>query len=153
MLTVFLAPGSLNHIANIVKGYAIAIGVAFAIWFVWQWWVKRQAEQRLLQAVKAKEAYAGFLEFATQHPKMAEPQLGAISGPVEIARYKQFVARLVATADQVLLLDPSEEWRRTIGRHLGAHASYLTSEEFANEGRDAATAEVRALIDALAPRM
>ncbi len=150
MLTVFLAPGSLNHIANIVKGYAIAIGVAFAIWFVWQWWVKRQREQELGLATQAKEAYASFLALALQHPEMAEPQLGALSGPVEMARYRHFVARLIATADHILMLQPTDQWRRTMRRHLSAHASYLASQDFARDGIDAATEEVRALIEGLA---
>lgn len=149
MLMVFLAPGSINHVANIVKGYAIAIGVAFAMWFVWQWWVNRQRERALDLAIKAKEVYAGFLSLALQHPEMAEPQLGAISGPVEMTRYKQFVARLVAAADEVLMLEPTDQWRETMRRHLAAHASYLTSDEFASGGRGAASAPVRVLIDGL----
>ena len=47
MLTVILAPGSLNHIANIVKGYAIAVGIMIAIGFVWLWWSHRQRSRSL----------------------------------------------------------------------------------------------------------
>jgi len=30
-----LAGTTFGHVANIVKGFAIAIGVAFAIWVIW----------------------------------------------------------------------------------------------------------------------
>jgi len=29
---------SIGHFANVVKGYAIAVGVAFGIWLAWRWW-------------------------------------------------------------------------------------------------------------------
>lgn len=146
MLTVTLAVGSLNNTANIIKGFAIAIGIAVAIGFVWMWWAHRQRERSQELAARARSIYAGFLRQAVQHPEMAEPMLGAISNPVEIARYKMFVGGLLTAADELLVLEPTAQWRNTLARQLMAHRSYLASEEFRQTGLQDCTAEVKALI-------
>lgn len=146
MPLVMLAQG-LNQTANIVKGFALAIGVVVAIGFVWMWWASRLREQRTTLAARAKSIYAAHLRTAIQHPELAEPLLGVLDNPVEIVRYKQFVANLLATADEILLLEPSPAWRRTLSRQLAPHASFLSSEEFRKAGLADCTAEVRQLIE------
>lgn len=147
MLMVFLAPGSLNHTANIIKGFAIAIGIAIAIGFVWMWWAARQRERRLEMTARARASYAGFLRAAIRHPEMSEPMLGVINSQIEIVRYKQFVAGLIAMAEEVLLFDPSPQWRNTLARQLLPHRSYLASEEFRASSLPECSAEVRALVN------
>jgi uncharacterized membrane protein YccC len=146
MLTVFLAPGSLNHTANIIKGFAIAIGIVVAIGFVWAWWAARQRERQVEMAGRARAAFAEHLRLALQYPEMAEPMLGAINSPAEIVRYKQFVASLLAAADTVLLYDPSPAWRAALLRQLAPHKSYLGSEEFRSGASADCSAELNALI-------
>lgn len=148
-IAVVLAPGSLNHIANIVKGYAIAIGVAFAIWFVWQWWRSRQTEMKIERAVRAKSAWARHLALAQQHPELAEPAGGTLAGSLEAARYRAFVGGLLATADEILMLDPSDAWRGALARHLASHRSYLASADFRERGFGDCSEAVRALLDGL----
>lgn len=150
MLIALLAPGSLNHTANIIKGFAIAIGIAIAIGFVWMWWASRLKERRTELATRARAAYGGYLRTAMAHPELSEPLLGALNSPVEIVRYKQFVASLLAAADEILLYDPSNEWRTTLARQLLPHRGYLASEEFRAAGLADCTAEVKALIQRVA---
>ena len=147
---VVLAPGSINHVANIVKGYAIAVGVVFAIWIVWQWWRSRTREMAADRAARAKSVWARHLALALQHPELAEPMLGSLSSAAEVARYRTFVASLLATADEILALEATDGWRATLSRHLSAHRSYLTSDEFRNGPSGDCSAEVRALIGKLA---
>ena len=149
-LIAFLSPGSLNHIANIIKGFAIAIGIALAIGFVWAWWSARLRERRVEIAVRARNAYATYLKSAIQHPDLSEPLLGALVNPVEIVRYKQFVASLLNVAAEILLLDPTPAWSETLARQLAPHASYLASEEFRSGALKDCTPAVRALIEAQA---
>jgi threonine/homoserine/homoserine lactone efflux protein len=145
-LAVVLAPGSVNHIANIVKGYAIAIGVAFAIWIVWQWWRARNRELTADRAARAKGVWARHLALALQHPELAEPMLGSLSSAAEVARYRTFVASLLAAADEILSLEATDSWRATLARHLAAHRSYLASADFRNTGLADCSEAVRALI-------
>ena len=148
MLLIVLAQG-LNQTANIVKGFALAIGVAVAIGFVWMWWANRVREQRTTLAARAKSIYAAHLLTAIKHPELAEPLLGALDNPVEMVRYKQFVANMLATADEILLVEPAPAWRVTLLRHMLPHASFLTSEEFRTAGLADCTPEVARLIDQL----
>lgn len=150
-LFVALAQG-LNQTANIVKGFALAVGVVVAIGFVWMWWAHRVKEQRTALAARAKSIYASHLLTAVQHPELAEPFLGTLDNPVEIVRYKLHVAHLLATADEVLLIEPSAAWRQTLTRQLAPHASYLTSEEFRSAGLADCTPEVTRLIEQLRHR-
>ena len=129
LLLVALAPGSINHIANIVKGYAIAVGVAFAMWFVWQWWKTRQNEAQTERSVRARSAWARQLELALAHPELGEPMLGSHGSAGEAQRYRTYVAHLLATADEILALEPTDAWRQTLIRHLAPHRSYIASQE------------------------
>lgn len=150
-LFVLLAPGSLNHTANIIKGFAIAIGIAIAIAFVWLWWASRQRERRFELAARARTAYAAHLQRALQHPELADPMLGGLNSPIEIARYKHFVASLVATANEILAVEPSQAWRETLARQFTTHQSYLGSDEFRSTTLADCTSEVQALIQSLMP--
>ena len=148
MLLIVLAQG-LNQTANIVKGFALAIGVVVAIGFVWMWWAHRVGEQRTALAARAKSIFATHLRAAIQHPELSEPLLGTLDNPVELVRYKQFVANLLATADEILLTEPTPAWRATLLRQLAPHASFLTSEEFRISGLADCTQEVVRLIEQL----
>jgi len=128
MLTVLLAPGSLNHTANNIKGFAIAIGIAIAVGFVWMWWVHRQRERNQELGSRAYAVWDGWLRLALAHPDLADP--GRAGGAVDSVRYETFLATLLVTADQVLLFEDSARWRATIARHLEPHRARLASEEF-----------------------
>ncbi len=145
-LLAFLAPGSLNHTANIIKGFAIAIGIAIAIGFVWLWWSHRVRERRQELSARARSVYATALRTGLQYPELAEPMLGAISSPADIARYKLFVASHLAAADEMLTLDPTPASRVTLARLLAPHKSYLASEEFRTGPLVTCTGEVQTLV-------
>ena len=145
MLFVMLAQG-LNQTANIIKGFAIAIGIAIAIGFVWMWWAHRVRERRTELGARAKAIHATYLRTAMQHPELAEPLVGALSSPIEVVRYKQFVASLLASADEILLIEPSPAWRATLTRALAPHRSYLASDEFRAGAMHDCSAEVAALV-------
>lgn len=142
-----LASMSAGHIANIVKGYAIAGGVAFGIWFVWQWWRKRLDEIVVERAARARAAWRQHLDLALRHPELAEPLLGAQPTPLEAARYRRFVASLLATADKILTIEPTEGWRETLARSLRAHGDYFKSAEFREGDYRDCSEDVRALVD------
>ncbi|MDX2158751.1 MAG: hypothetical protein SFW09_19795 [Hyphomicrobiaceae bacterium] len=125
LMTVILAPGSLNHIANIVKGYAIAIGIAFAMWFVWQWWRTRQRETEIERSARARAVWSRHLALALQHPELAEPPAGTAGAASP--RYQTFVAALLTAADEILALEPTEAWRATLARQLAPHQPYLAT--------------------------
>lgn len=146
LFAVVLTPGSVGNIANIVKGYALAIGVVFAMWIVWQWWRMRRNEMAADRQARAKGVWARHLALALQHPELAEPALASLSSPTEVARYRTFVAGLLTAADEILALDPTEAWRATIARHLGAHGSYLASAEFRAAGVSDCSEAVRSLV-------
>lgn len=146
MLTVILAPGSLNHTANIIKGFAIAIGIVVAIGFVWTWWAARQRERRQENASRARAAWADWLRLAVAHPEMAEPSTAAFAGAADVVRYKSFVESLLATAEHVLLLDRAPAWQDTIRRHLAPHRAWLASAEFQATTLGACSPAVAALV-------
>lgn len=149
-LLAFLAPGSLNHTANIIKGFAIAIGIAIAIGFVWLWWASRQRERRQELTSRARAAFAVQQRLALQYPELADPMLGGLNSAVEIARYKQYVATLLASAEEILGLDPSAEWQATLARQLAPHQAYLTSEDFRQAGWPDCSPAVQSLLQRLA---
>lgn len=133
--------------ANMIKGYALAIGVAVAIGFVWSWWVHRQREHAEERGARSRAAFQRHLHQALLHPELAEPVLG---GPAEMVRYKLFVANLLAIADEILILSPTEAWRETLMRQLVPHRSLLVSREFRDGTYRDCTPEVRALVDRVA---
>ena len=146
-LIVILAPGTVGNIANIVKGYALAFGVAFAVWFGGQWWRSRLRERAQELAGRARSVQADLLRLAVANPELAEPMLGGLTGPMEIARYKSFVAALLNGADQILLLDDSSQWPDVLARQLAPHRSYLASEEFRALSGTQCSPALRAVID------
>lgn len=148
-LMAFLAPGSLNHTANIIKGFAIAIGIAIAIGFVWLWWSSRQRERKQELTSRARASFAAQQRLALQYPELADPMLGGLNSAVEIARYKQYVATLLANAEEILSLDPSPEWQASLIRQLAPHQAYLTSGDFGQSGFTDCSPAVQALLQRL----
>lgn len=136
-----------NQIANMAKGYALAIGVAVAIGFVWAWWTNRQREHGEERGARSRAAFGRHLHQALLNPELAEPVLG---GPAEMVRYKLFVANLLAIADEILILSPTAAWRETLMRQLVPHRSLLVGREFRDGTYHDCTPEVRALIDRVA---
>jgi hypothetical protein len=132
------------QLANMLKGYALAIGVAVAIGFVCAWWAHRQREHKEERGARARAAFGRHLQLALLHPELAEPVLG---GPAEMVRYKLFVANLLAVADEILILTSEANWRETLLRQLVPHRSYLASREFQEASYRDCTPEVRSLID------
>ncbi|MBS0243356.1 MAG: hypothetical protein JSS20_14350 [Proteobacteria bacterium] len=149
-LMVMLAPDTVGHLANTVKGYALAIGTAFAMWFVWMWWKVRVDEARSERSARARAAWSRYLSTALQNPELAEPMIGSLSSPVEVARYRSFVATLLAVGDEILALEPTKAWRDTLARHLAPHSSYLGSHEFQSSGLADCTEEVRGIVRSVA---
>ena len=140
----------LNHGANIVKGYALAIGVAFAMWIVWTWWRRKLKADLLEQQVRAKQAFARFTHQMMQQPELAVP-VAADGGP-QRARYQKYMELLLTTTDEILLLDPSPDWRAMLGRQLAPHAEFLASPAFRDGLQGVLSPEARMLVDkALAP--
>jgi hypothetical protein len=148
-LAVMLEPDTLGHNANTLKGFAIAIGVVFAMWFVWHWWQVRTKEATAERSARAIGVHAQHLALALNHPELAEPMLGSLSSQAETARYRIFVSALLATADEILTLTPTPAWRDTLTRQLRPHRSYLASSEFRDGALKDCTAETRGLIDRL----
>ena len=135
----------LNHMANIVKGYALAIGVVFAMWIVWTWWRRKLAVDRLEAQVRAKQAFARFTHQVMAVPELAIP-VPADGGP-QRARYQKYMELLVTTADEIVLLDPSPQWRAALVRQLAPHVEYLTSPGFRDGLYGILSADARALVD------
>jgi len=135
----------LNHGANIVKGYALAIGVIFAIWIGYTWWRRKLAADRVEAQVRAKQAFARFTHQVMQQPELAAPV--PADGGVHRARYQKYVELLLTTADEILLLDPSPEWRAALSRQIGPHLEFLASPAFRDGLQGILCSETRDLVD------
>ena len=135
----------LNHMANIVKGYALAIGVVFAMWIVWTWWRRKLAVDRLEGQVRAKQAFARFTNQMMAMPELAAPVPADAGAPR--ARYQKYMELLVTTADEILLLDPSPQWRAALGRQLAPHVESLARPGFRDGVYGILSEDARALVD------
>ena len=145
MLTMLISSFDLNHVANIVKGYALAIGVVFAMWIVWTWWRRKLAVDRLEAQVRAKQAFARFTHQVMAVPELAMPV--PADGGAPRARYQKYMELLLITADEIMLLDPSPEWRSALGKQLLPHGEYLSSQSFRDGLYGILSSEARALVD------
>lgn len=146
MLTILqISSFDLNHGANIVKGYALAFGVAFAVWFVWMWWRRKLKADALEAQVRAKQAFARFTHQVMLQPEIASPV--AADASAQRARYQKYVELLVTTADEILLLNPVPQWRAALMRQLAPHGEYLASTAFRDGLLGVLSTETRDLID------
>lgn len=146
-LLVVLAPGSLNHIANIVKGYAIAIGVAFGIAIVWIWYKHAIDSARVARETRAKEIYGQYLAIAMANPALAQPGALGSGTTVQRAQYEWFVGYFLNAAEQILLFDPSPAWRAVLRQHIGLHQELLASDAFRSGIYQTMSPALRELID------
>ena len=147
MTTMLLSSFDLNHGANIVKGYALAFGVVFAVAIVWAWWRRKLKADRLEAQVRAKQAFVRFTHQVMSVPELAVPV--AVDGGAARARYQKYMELLVTTADEILLLDPSPQWRAALGRQLAPHVEYLASAGFRDGLYGILSGDARALVDQL----
>jgi hypothetical protein len=141
LLTVILAPGSINHVANIVKGYAIAIGVVFAIYMVWQWWQTREREAAIDRTARARSVWARHLTLALDHPQLTEMTADP-ANPL----YRVYMASFLTASDEILALDPSDHWRDTLMRHMAPHRDFLASADAHDTLLRDCTGETRGLV-------
>ena len=130
---VLLAPGSAGHIANIVKGYAIAIGVAFAIWFLWRWWHTGEREVALARSTRARRIWSRHLAFELRHPDVVGLVDGDELAGSDAIRYRTFISMMLLAAEEILVLEPTDAWRMTLAAHFARHRAYLTSAAFCSE--------------------
>ena len=151
-MTTMLVPNALlissfdlNHAANIVKGYALAIGVVFAMWIVWTWWARKLKVDKLEAQVRAKQAFARFTHQGMAAPELSIP-VAADGGPAR-ARYQKYMELLLTTADEIVMLDPSPQWRAVLGRQLAPHVEYLGSAGFREGLYTILSADARDLVD------
>lgn len=149
LLLAMMAPGSIGHIANIVKGYALAIGVVFGMWMIWMWWQHVRQVGRVANEAQAKAIYGRYLELAIQNPQLAQPAPSASADAPARARYDWFIGYLLNVADQILLVDPSPAWRATLGYHLALHKDVLGLPAFRDGPYQQLSPALRALIDAV----
>ena len=116
--------------ANALKGYMLAIGVAFAIYIVARWWHLSQKNQRAQREAQAKRVYADYLLQAMQNPELARPgPTDTVTGRMR-AQYQWFVGYLLTVAEEIMLIDPAPAWRETLARQLAPHRAFLTSQAF-----------------------
>ena len=97
--------------ANVIKGYALAIGVAFAITMIMFWWQRSQRAQRANREAQAKRVYATYLLQAMQNPELARPAPADSSKGRQRAQYQWFVGYLLTICEEILLIDPTPAWR------------------------------------------
>lgn len=147
LLLAMMTPGSIGNIANIVKGYALAIGVVFGMWMVWMWWRHVRRVSRIANEAQAKAIYGRYLELAVQHADLAQPRPSDSADVPERARYEWFVGYLLNVADQILLVDPSPAWRATLGYHLSLHKDVLNLPAFRDGPYQQLSPALRALVD------
>ena len=143
-LLAMMTPGSIGNIANIVKGYALAIGVAFGMWIVWMWWQHARQVARMVHEAQAKAIYGRYLELAVQHPELAQPPSVTPDGR---ARYEWFVGYLLNVADQILLIDPSPAWNATLASNLALHKDALNLPAFRDGPYRQLSPALKALVD------
>lgn len=138
---------TLYQFANMVKGFAIAVGVAAAIAVTIMWWQRSQRAARVAREAQAKRVYANYLLQAMQHPELARPTGDEGAKARQRVQYQWFVGYLMTTAEEILLVDPSDAWRETIARQLSAHRDFLASAPFREGPYRALSTELKGLVD------
>lgn len=131
--------------ANALKGYMLALGVAFGIYMIVLWWRSSQAARRRDNEAKARSVYAAYLLKAMELQDFVSP---ASPDPRARVRYPTFVTYLATVADEILLLCPTPEWEAVVLAELKPHAVYLASPAFRHTVHAGLTPQLRQLIDA-----
>jgi hypothetical protein len=116
--------------ANALKGYMLALGVAFGIYMIVLWWRSSQAARRRDGEAKARSIYAAYLLRSLELQDLARPAPGDTAQPRTRAQYATFVTYLVNVADEILLLCPTKAWEDTLRAQLAPHRSLLASDAF-----------------------
>lgn len=132
--------------ANALKGYMLALGVAFGIYMIVLWWRSSQSARRRDNEAKARDVYAAFLLKSLELQELARP--GATDARAR-AQYPVFVAYLATVADEILLLCPTPAWQQALRGQLAPHRGYLSSPAFRDGTYAGLTPELRRLIDGL----
>jgi hypothetical protein len=132
----------LNQAANTVKGYALAVGIVFGIWVVWMWWRHKLAVDRVERQIRAKQAFARFVQQV-----LCSPELALAVGGMPCGQAPKYMQLLLTTIDEILLLDPTPEWRATLRRQLDPHADYLANTAFLDGVYGTLSSESKALVD------
>lgn len=130
----------IKHVASIVKGYALAIGVAYAIWYVWRWRRQTRAWRLNDQQAKAQNLWSAYLKTKLdffQQPIDAE----------ETQRGIDFVAYLLSVGNEILLINPNNDWRATLRDELGCYKPILKSDTFDRHLKDRYSPELSTLIE------
>jgi len=138
---------TLYQFANMVKGFAIAVGVAAAIVMAAKWWQRSQRAARVTREAHAKRVYATYLLQAMQHPELARPSGEEAAKSRARTQYQWFLGFLLTTAEEILLVDPSDTWRETIARQLAAHREFLASAAFREGPYRGLSSELKGLVD------
>jgi len=135
--------------ANALKGYMLALGVAFGIFMIVMWWRSTQSVRRQERESKARGIYSAYLLKSMELQDLARPAPADPSQPRLRAQYPTFVSYLVTVADEILLLCPTAEWEQTLRGHLVPHRALLASQGFRKATFATLTPELRRLIDGL----
>ncbi|HET6321806.1 MAG TPA: hypothetical protein VFF87_07120 [Hyphomicrobium sp.] len=110
--------------ANALKGYALALGIAFAVVMIVLWWRRSQQAQTIDRKVQALRAYTGYLLNVNEKADLRRR--------AEIGRQEEqdthhdwLLSYLLSTCNEVLLLDPTPEWHKVLRRQLEPHREAL----------------------------
>lgn len=133
--------------ANALKGYMLALGVAFGIVMIVLWWRASRAALRRDNEAKARGILAAYLLRSVELGEIARPPPAAEARAVRDTRYSTFVCYLVTVADQILILCLTASWEERLRPHLAPHRALLASAEFRATIGSGLTPGLRRLID------
>lgn len=136
--------------ANALKGYMLALGVAFGIYMIVLWWRSSQRARQRDSEARARSLFAAYLVKSMELQEIARPSPADPAQARARAQYPTFVNYLVTVADEILLLCPTKAWEDTLRAQLALHRGLLASEPFRAAVLPGLTPELRRLIDTLA---
>jgi hypothetical protein len=138
---------TLYQFSNMVKGFALALGVLVAVVVALAWWRRSAAASQIAAQAQAQRVYANYLLQAMQHPDLARPRPEELGKPRVKAQYHWFVGYLLSTAEEILLVDATPTWRETIVRQLAPHRAYLCQPAFRDGPYRNLSSELKGLVD------